>query len=175
MATYIDLLGRVCRKGVCSWQVSNLNGITLVVKRSTLCIHRNTAIVSHVLTTTTERIKERCLTRVRVTYQTDSNMVMRAIKSLRHNILAIYECWVFRQDKPTRLLACHHHNHLSLLTTQRDIVAHDMILDRVFERGIEDHCHLLAAHKSHLHNTTTKTTIAKNLDHGSRLSCFQIA
>ena len=49
MLAHIYLLGRVCRNGVCSWQVGEVYAVTLVVEAAALCAHCHAAVVAHML------------------------------------------------------------------------------------------------------------------------------
>ncbi len=46
---------------------------------------------------------------------------------------------------------------------QRYIVAHDLILDGVTHRGMEEHLYAAAAHKSHLHHPLAESAVTKYL------------
>ena len=49
VAAHINLLGRICRNGVCSRQVGQVDAVTLVVETACLGINGNTAVVAHML------------------------------------------------------------------------------------------------------------------------------
>ena len=58
MAPYVDLLGRICRQGVCARQVGNVDVVILVFERSALGVYRHTAVVAHVLAASRQGVEE---------------------------------------------------------------------------------------------------------------------
>ena len=66
-----------------------------------------------------------------------------------------------------------HDDHIGLAATQRDVVAHDFILDRVLQGGVQDHFDPLSADKTHLHDAAAETSVARHLDNRRRFAGLQ--
>ena|SRR5690554_3637089 len=62
--------------------------------------------------------------------------------------------------------------HYRFTAAQRDLILHDLILDRIFQRGVQDGTHLLTAHEAHLQDPFPEGTTAVHLDDVCFLSCL---
>ena len=60
-----------------------------------------------------------------------------------------------------------------LLAAKRYLISYYLILDRVSERGVKDHFHLVALHKAHLYYSLTETTVTVHLYDHATLPCLQ--
>ena len=66
-----------------------------------------------------------------------------------------------------------HDDHIGLAAPQRDVVAHDFILDRVLQGGVQDHFDPLSADKTHLHDAAAKASVAHHFDNRRRFAGLQ--
>ena len=64
-------------------------------------------------------------------------------------------------------------NHVGLLMSERHLVAHDFILDRVLQRRIEQHLDGLSLDKSHLDDTLAEAAVSRHLDDDTPLASLQ--
>ena len=64
-------------------------------------------------------------------------------------------------------------DHVGLGTAQRDVVAHDFILDRVLQGGVQNHFDPLSADKTHLHDAAAKASVAHHFDNRRRFAGLQ--
>ena len=87
MLTHIELLGRVSREGIGTWQVGDADGVALVFEASLLGIHRHTAVISHVGVTSREGVENGALARVGITHQSNANLVDALLESLLHIVV----------------------------------------------------------------------------------------
>ena len=60
-----------------------------------------------------------------------------------------------------------------LAAPQRDVVAHDFILDRVLQGGVQNHFDPLSADKTHLHDAAAKASVAHHFDNRRRFAGLQ--
>ena len=58
----------------------------------------------------------------------------------------------------------YHLNHVGLLMSQRHLVAHNLVLDGIVKRRIEQYFYRLAFDESHLDDTLTESTVSRHLD-----------
>ena len=66
-----------------------------------------------------------------------------------------------------------HDDHIGLAAPQRDVVAHDFILDRVLQGGVQNHFDPLSADKTHLHDAAAKASVAHHFDNRRRFAGLQ--
>ena len=66
-----------------------------------------------------------------------------------------------------------HLDHIGLAAPQRDVVAHDLIFDRVLQGGIQDHLDPLSADESHFHDAAAEATVSHHLDDRPRFAGFK--
>ena len=61
-----------------------------------------------------------------------------------------------------------HDDHIGLAAPQRDVVAHDFILDRVLQGGVQNHFDPLSADKTHLHDAAAETAVSRHFEYRGR-------
>ena len=66
-----------------------------------------------------------------------------------------------------------HDDHIGLAAPQRDVVAHDFILDRILQGGVQNHFDPLSADKTHLHDAAAKASVAHHFDNRRRFAGLQ--
>ena len=66
-----------------------------------------------------------------------------------------------------------HDDHIGLAAPQRNVVAHDLVFDGVFQRGVENHFDPLSADKTHLHDAAAKASVAHHFDNRRRFAGLQ--
>ena len=69
----IEFFRTVCRQGICSGQVDELEGISSVFECALLGIHSHTAVIAHMLMTSRSDIEKRCLSAVRIADQSHTD------------------------------------------------------------------------------------------------------
>ena len=50
----------------------------------------------------------------------------------------------------------------------RDVVAHDLVFDGVFQRGVENHFDPLSADETHLHDAAAETAVSRHFEYRGR-------
>ena len=78
-----------------------------------------------------------------------------------------------RRQQFVGLAVGEHLDHFRFAAAQRNVVAHDAILDRVLERCIENHFDPLAADESHLHDAAAEPSVPQYFENRGRLSGLQ--
>ena len=175
MTTHVDLFGRIGRQCVRTRQVGDVETIAFVTERARFGINRNAAIITDVLVATRQSIEQRSLATIWITDQCD---IDHSTTSRYH----LFDLLLFGHHVAISQLINHilslglgdHLDHLSLATTQRDLIAHNLIFDRITQRGIENHLDTFAAHETHLHNPATESTVTQYFENDGRLSGLQV-
>ena len=179
VAAHVALLGRVGRQGVGARQVGHLEAVAAVGAVAALGPHGHAAVVAHVLAAARDGVEERGLAAVGVAYQRHrdgaavvlDHLVERAPAGRRvggHGFGRKVAAQVL-----ARLPVGEHHHHVGLAAAQRDLVAHDVVFDRILERSVEHHGHPLSAHEAHLHDPAAESAVPRHLDDRGRVAGFQ--
>ena len=66
-----------------------------------------------------------------------------------------------------------HLDEVGLAAAERYFVAHDAVLHRVFQRGIEQDFHFLALDEAHFHDAFAKTAVPLDAYHDAFFACIE--
>ena len=66
----------------------------------------------------------------------------------------------------------HHLYHGRLMVPQRHLVAHNLVLHRVLQRGIQQYLHLLSLDEAHLNDALAEASVSCHLDNDPLLACL---
>ena len=67
----------------------------------------------------------------------------------------------------------HHFNQLGLLAAQAHLVAHQLVLHGIVQRGVEQHLHEFSPHEAHLNDALAEATVPVNLHDDTMLTSLQ--
>ena len=174
IATHIKLLRTICRQRISARKVDNDKAIAAIFERSLLCIDSHAAVVTHMLMTAGSHIEKRCLAAVRITHQGHLDDLSSLLGQCGHLPLDPILPRLKRRQRLERrahklcLALTDHLDLVRLVTTERNLISDDLILDGILQRGIKDNLHLIALDKAHLDDAFTETAVTVNFhDHAT--------
>ena len=177
---HIEFFRAVCRERICAGEIHDHESVSAIFECAFLGIHCHTAVVSYVLVLTGSHIEKGCLAAVRIS---DEGYLDDLAPFVRQGVHLTFEPFLLHRIDGLKVFA--HAVHLlclaltddldvaCLLATKRYLVAYHLVLDRISERGIQDHLDLVALHKSHLDYSLTEAAVTINLYDHSPLPCLQ--
>ena len=197
MMTHVTLLGRIGRESVGAGQVGDLEAVAAVDAAADLGADGHAAVIADVLVTARDGVEQRGFTAVGVAHQRYRDGPRAACHHFVDARAA--SCVGFRFRGPELLVlfrfsdglvamttlisaACEvfvgltvgeHLDHVGLAAPQRNVVAHDLVFDRVFQGRIQKHFDPLSADESHLHDAAAEASVAHHLDDRPRFAGFK--
>ena len=158
-------------KGVGAGKVGNHDGIILIVVVADLGIDGDAAVVAHLLAHAGGVVEEGGLAAVGVADEGNVD----AFAFMSEDAFGLLGDGAVEAVVVGHLLSDGDDLHAAgLHTAQGDMSAHDLVLDGVAQGGIADHLDLLAAHKSHLHEAVTETSVARHAHNHAVLAGLHI-
>ena len=199
MMTHVTLLGRVGREGVGAGQVGDLEAVAAVDAAADLGADGHAAVIAHVFVTARDGVEQRGFAAVGVAYQRHrdgSRAACHHFVDARATFctgLRSSECVVpFRFPAGAVMMVMlvmmaamsafevfgglavgEHLDHVGFAAAQRNVVAHDLVFDRVFQGRIQKHFDPLSADESHLHDAAAEASVAHHLDDRPRFAGFK--
>ncbi len=73
----------------------------------------------------------------------------------------------------TPRIIAHHLDIVGLLVAQAHLVAHQLVLHGILQRGVQQHLHFLALDESHLDDPLAESTMPQHLHDDALLACLQ--
>ena len=137
-------------------------------------IDSHTGVVAHMAMGTRGKIKERGLATVGVSHQGDIDHAA-LLHGLMPDIVVLVDAGIFSQREVRGLnggIGRHHLDIVSLLMTQTDLIAHQLVLHGILQRRIEQHFHFRTLDESHLDDTLAESTMTQHLDDDTFLACL---
>ena len=162
---HIQFLGRVAGEGVGARQVGQ---VELVAVHRGVCfrgVHRDARVVAHMPVGTAGEVEERRLAAVGVAYQCHVDgaaLLQGCVLHVVVGVVGFYERRLYRRLEVglVRLFLGYHLNHFCLLPTQRHLVAHELVLHGVLQRGVEQHLYRLALDEAHLDDSLAESAVS---------------
>ena len=133
-------------------------------------IHGDATVVAHVFMGTRCKVEERCLATVGIAYQ-------RHINGMTGRMLGIMGCagHILRfRDVCSLVLILSHLNLLGLLTSQADLVAHDLVFHGVLQGSTLQHVHALPLDKAHFNDTLAEASVSLHLNNIRLVASLQV-
>ncbi len=157
--SHVELLRGVLGERIGAGQIGEGDGVVLIFKVADFGIDRDAAVVADLLPHAGGVVEEGGLAAVGVAHQGDVDLLAR----LAEDAFRVLGDGAVEQVVVGHLLGHGHHLHTPRLNApQRHVAAHDLVLDGVAQRGVADDLHLLATHKTHLHEPVTEAPVARN-------------
>ncbi len=178
--------GRVGRQGIGAGQVGNLETIAAVAAYAAFGAHRHSAVIAHMLVAARNGVEKRRLAAVGIAHQRHADrMAVRAhhfVERPAAHLFRFVHRRTFGRRRRNRMGAGHqfvgfvvreHLDHVGFAASQRHVVSHDPVLDRVFERCVQNHFDPLVADEPHLHDPATEPAMAQHFQNNGRFSGLQ--
>ena len=134
-----------------------------------LGIHRYAGVVAHMLVAAGGNVEKGSLAAVGVSHQGHADVVVAFLGHMGQGLVqALFigqvsgkglEMLVAHQGLAGLLLR-HHLNLAGFFTPQRYLVADNLVFNRVLERRVEHHPHLLSGNEAHLYEAFTETAVS---------------
>ena len=175
LAPDIHLLRRIGRQCVSSGQVVYIELISLVTHVPQFGAYGDTAVIPHMFVTARRDIEQRGLSAIGVAHQRHVYPLSGTVHCPLHRLGCRRAADTFRlQRHIPGLFFRNHLYHLGFAATQRNLVLHHLVLDRVFQRSVLQNLHPLAPHESHLHDAAPESPMAEHLENNGALPCLQV-
>ena len=177
VAAHVQLLGRVGGEGVRARQVHQPEVVALEVEEALLGIHRDAAVVAHMLVRAAGDVEQRGLPAIGVAHQrhvdgapfAQGHALQRFV--VQGDVLVQSLGRLFLPEQGLGLLFADDFYHLGLLPAEGNLVPHHLIFNRVLQRGVEQHLHRLPLDEAHLHDALAEAAVAQHLDYNAFLAC----
>ena len=180
---HIELLGAVCRQGVCAGQVHEHEVVAAVAEAALLGIDGDPAVVAHMLVAAGGDVEKGGLSAVGVADEGHPDDVLALFRKLGHLAVEDFElpAVVGIEDFGGMLLTYvgarfgfAEDLYLPRLgSAQGYPVAEDFVFNRVLERGVLDDADLLARYEAHLYQPFAESTVAMYIDYDRAFASFQ--
>ena len=166
----INFFGRISRKRISARQVHDAEVIALKVEITFFGIYGDTAVISHVLMRARGYIEKRCFTAVGISYQ--SHIDGTTLSQSNAFQFFFSQTHIFAQPFviielhgfPAHFLFTDDFNHLGFLASQGNFVSHYLILNRIFQRSIQQHLYGFSLDKTHFYNSLTETAVSQHFN-----------
>ena len=188
VAADVKLLGAVGRKRVGAGQIHDAHAIFAVSEVAVLGVDRHSAVIAHMLVGARGDVEERGLAAVGVAHERHVDGASFFAGHVGHTAfehgfgLGIVS-GVGRKPRQTGIFGegcaglglalADDFDQAGLFASQRDFVAHYLILYGVAQGGIQDDADGLTLYKAHFDDALAETAVSAHLDDDAALACTQ--
>ena len=166
-------LGRIDTQGVCAGQVDDVDAVALVADAALLGADGDAGVVADVLVGAADHVEQGGLAAVGIAEQGHVDDLLAVVVSMILRMVDGDDMDV-RNGVHVGFALYGDFDEVGFGAAQRDLVAHDGVLDGVVERGVEHDVDYAPLDEAHLHDALAEGAMAKYLDDHALLAGLQI-